>query len=190
MKLLKFIRKVDLLAQPIGFEDNDSTLYKNYPGALLTLIVLTVCSVISFMFGQEIYQRKNAITRYTKQVQTSSTVNLNSVLPLWIMIDSNGTAFPNTDDLVDTYIVSYEGDEKQVIVGYEKYNAVEFKLDQVKEHKELYEGQVYTNYNIARTFNTSRNNKVTNEFGAPNSRLVTARIYPCNKSVRKCRDNL
>ncbi len=68
---MKYYKKLDILGQDISFEENESTKFKTCQGATLTLIVITVCSVIGFLFGREIYERKIAVVSLSKEMITN-----------------------------------------------------------------------------------------------------------------------
>lgn len=68
------VSQLDLLGHPIGFEENGSTTNKSFCGALLTLCIIIATVIIGFMFGKEIYQRKNPNVSYSKSFLNQSEV--------------------------------------------------------------------------------------------------------------------
>ena len=98
-----FFKKIDYLGQQIGFENDDSTNYKTNQGAFFTLIVIISCSVIGFIFGQEIYLRENPIVRYSKTLESISKVDVNK-FPFLIGVSfTNGSIVKNIDEYMNPF---------------------------------------------------------------------------------------
>ena len=66
--------QIDLLGHPIGFEEKGSSTIKNFLGAIITTCVVIATIVIGFLFGNEIYKRKNPNVSYSKSFLTQSEV--------------------------------------------------------------------------------------------------------------------
>ena len=107
---MNFCRKLDILGQNIGFEENESTKFKTWQGATLTIIVITICSVIGFLFGKDIYERKIANVRYSKDMLTSGVIEVNKNPYMFALTYRNGKFISNPQDYFDVHEDIYTSD--------------------------------------------------------------------------------
>jgi hypothetical protein len=112
---MQILKGIDMFGHTIGFEDNDSNKYKTWQGFLFTMIVIILCSVIGFLFGQEIYQRKDSNTRYSKSLVSNSTIDLNEIALHFITGHIEKGYFENPLDYLDIKVTINTINEKDEI---------------------------------------------------------------------------
>ncbi len=187
---MKYYRKLDILGQEIGFEENDSTKFKTWQGATLTLIVITICSVIGFLFGSEIYNRKIANVSYSKDLITSGFIEINKNPFMLGMSNKNGIVIRNPNDYFDVFEDVYIVDsamnysyKRNTMVSNCNSTTIKMFNDYFKRSTPCDNGGCYcSDPNANRTFE--------NMFSNPASTFINYGLLPCDKTKRKCADDL
>ena len=106
---MDYFRKVDIFGQEIGFEENQSSKFKSVQGAIFTSIVIIVCSVICFLFGQEVYLRKQANVRLSKKLiePASTIIRVNENPFIFSIVDKFGRLLTNADEYITVSFTQY-----------------------------------------------------------------------------------
>ena len=106
---------MDMFGQQIGFEECGSVTYKSWQGAIFTLIVLIIGSVIGFLFGQEIYERKESVSVFGKVLVEESIINFHEESIVFGVSHLNGTLIQNPFDYFDVVVENYSVDDKLIV---------------------------------------------------------------------------
>ena len=185
---MDFIIKIDMFGQPIGFEDNNSTKYKTASGALFTFIVIAACSIIGFLFGQEVYQRKESNTRLSKNYVSNSTISINDNLVIFGIVSGvRGLVVPNPLDYFDFHAEFNSFDEKNIIT---KRNIDLKSCDKDKIESQYKNKASFNVLDGSLCFKEEDNIFFRNKFTKIDSDYIYVSIYPCNPLVRKCASDL
>jgi hypothetical protein len=116
------LKKLDFLSEEIGFEIHNSKIFKTYFGSFLTAIIMITSIILAFMFGKEIYERKNPKVSGSKFYHQDSKYVLGKDLPIFFMISNTFGRF---------------------IENYEQYfNPIAFKINRTNSVPE-YSGEIY-----------------------------------------------
>lgn len=187
---MNFCRKLDILGQDIGFEENESTKFKTWQGATLTIIVITICSVIGFMFGKDIYERKIANVRYSKDMLTSGVIEVNKNPYMFGLTGRNGKFISNPQDYFDVYEDVYISDESLKITYkrnpmIQNCNSTTILMfnNYFKESTPCEGGGCYCS-------DPQANRTFQNMFGNPQSTFINIVFLPCDKTKRTCAKDL
>jgi hypothetical protein len=182
--MISIFKKLDYLGQPIGFEYDNSTTYKTIQGAFFTLIVTVLVSIIGFIFGQEIYQRKDPIVRYAKSLEKVSSVNVNDY-PILIGINfKNGSLVKNIDEFMEPFFFYGETSSEFKSTSYFRSigpctsaNFTSFRAE-------------FTNLTCDNggcfCVDPRENASYQNKFMSANSSIVHIGFRPCDSTNRKC----
>ena len=182
-------KKFDILGQTIGFEENESTKFRTWQGATLTLIVVTVCSVIGFLFGQEVYERKQAISRFSKNFKNKSSIEINKLPVVFMLALRNGTIIKNPDDY---FIITWEDRKFNEKIEPSTRNMTfisDCKPKDFQSFNSLFEATPCSN-NGCFCADPNHNLNYTNDYAAPNSNHLHMSLLPCDRNKRKCADDM
>ena len=187
---MNYYRKLDILGQDIGFEENDSTKFKTWQGATLTIIVVTLCSVIGFLFGQEIYERKVANVSYSKDMLSSGVIEVNKNPFMFGLSNRLGIPITNPQDYIDIYEDVYSMDALM---------KVSFKRNLMVPNCNSTTITMFNNYFKVSTLcdaggcycsDPKSNRTFQNLFGNPVSTFINVNFVPCDKTKRTCAKDL
>ena len=182
---MDYFRKLDIFGQQISFEDNNSNKYKTWQGSILTIIIILTCSVISFLFGQEVYQRQQSNTRYSKSFLNSSIIYINESPILFTLIDSYGRMVKNPQDYVNIYNDVFSFDEF-LRPTMKKYSLIPCNSTIVPTFNELVKNSICELSAGCMCVDPSSNMFFKNKFGNPNSQFNHIGFYPCDPAKQKC----
>jgi hypothetical protein len=183
---MDLFRKIDIFGKQIGFEENDSIKYRTALGAVLSLLVILTSSVIGFLFGQEIYQRKESNTRFSKNLVPLSKVELNKSPLVFGASYLNGTIIQNINEYFDFDTEVYFFDDKMVA----NFNTLKvFDCDSNTLPSLLSDTLCGVNSGC-KCFDPLENVYYQNGLGNPNSATLSIGFMPCNPLKRKCANDL
>ena len=187
---MRTFKKFDILGQQIGFEENDSTKFRTWQGATLTFIVIAVCSVIGFLFGQEVYERKQANVRYSKNLIETSTIEVNKNPFLLVIADKYGNIVENPLDYVTVNFDVYSFDENLKVTFKRKSLEENCTHKSLSSYNSIFIPTPCTNNLGCFCPNLNENFNFTNTYTNANSQFLHFNIFPCNKNKRKCADDM
>ena len=186
---MNIYKKLDILGQSIGFEENDSTKFRTWQGATLTLMVLTVCSVIGFLFGQEVYERKQAIVKYSKYFVDTSSVEVKQFPLLFAFSLRNGTIIKNPLEYVNLNFELRSFNEKNAQTITKKPLMHNCKAENLPSFNTLFKSAPCDN-NGCFCPDPNENLSFANAWSAINSQYLYLTAWPCDKNKQKCADDL
>ena len=179
---MQYFKKIDIFGQQIGFEQCGSVTYKTWQGAIFTLIIAIIGSVIGFLFGQEIYQRQESISSFGKDLIDESIMDFNQSSIVFGVNSVNGTLLKNPFDYFDVQVEMYSINK-----------TLNVKIDKLSIN------QCNSKTLPFRLKNTlcdvspgcmclDPNDKIytMNRFGNANSRSLILNFIPCNPKIRTC----
>lgn len=73
-KIIRNLIYMDFIGPMCGFEDNDSLRFKSFPGAIFSSLIVITITVLSFMFGKEIYEKQQPIVSVNNEFLTESRI--------------------------------------------------------------------------------------------------------------------
>lgn len=127
VKKLTYLKNIFLKADFIGpqfsLEHNDTTRFQSWQGFSLSTIVITVCTTLAFMFGQEIYRRKTPIVSISQEFVQYSDVWMKEFPLMFSFILINGTSltFNNFEQYIEPSIYMASMDEKGLVHEPDKF---------------------------------------------------------------------
>ena len=89
-QLLYYYKKLDIFSFLMGYERNESKRKKNYFGASLTVLIFIATSILSFLYGKEIYERKIPQVSLTDTYLKDSSFSLKNFTVFFMLSDTLG----------------------------------------------------------------------------------------------------
>ena len=200
------IKLIDIFYRTIKFETRESENYKTIFGGLLTIITGITMIVIGFLFGREIYQRKNPLVLNSDILLEYSRINMNE-FPLFFTFNLAGgknIPDPGIDKVFDfeTQALSFLSNGTTYNKFYKGYSKCD--LDKFVKNKNIikdaYEGVLKNKrepicfHNDIVKSNSNENNNMysdglffKNDYALNNSTFVNFKIKLCkeDKSINK-----
>ena len=191
--MLKMFRSLiynfDYISDSYKLEENLDSRRKNLFGSLMTILIFTVSVILGFMFGTEIYERKNPITASSKQNNKESKVYLKEMPLALSFVHSNGLNINGILDYFEIEIMQFEINiSKEPIIDtsiklincssiiYDKHNKFVQSLEK-RSHKYF-------------CMNYKNDSNFRNAYTEPNSQFINLFFTPCNPSKRICPKDL
>ena len=192
LNISKLIRKIDLFGYRFTFEENDNQSYKTTFGGLFTILLIISITIIGFIFGKEIYERKIPIVSFSEEVVQYSRINLTDV-PIMFNVKHNGdiNSIEELNSKFEFEFILYErlfGQEESSIRSYfyglELCNEDSFPAytQLVADYMKVKEDQKETLYCIPETYKYY----FQNAMAAPNSTLIYININVCDPDKDGC----
>lgn len=185
MQYLRSIKAIDIFSEEIGFEVNQSKIYKSYFGASLSIIVIITCIVLAIMFGQEIYKRKSPTTSVSSNFLPNSKILLGDQIPLFFEFKhSDASYIENLNKYVEGSFnrFNFSGSNIDLIFfpdpmarcNRHDLRALEGKV--TEEQISIYlNAQMYC-------FNFNNESLVMNPYGTSHSSFINFNFFACNKT--------
>ena len=184
---MQYFKKMDMFGQPIGFEECGSVTYKTWQGAIFTLIVLIIGSVLSFLFGQEIYERKESISSFGKELVEESIINFHEESIIFAVSHLNGTVIQNPFDYFDVVVENYSVDDKLIV----KKNLLSIaQCTPETLPARLKNTLCDLSPGCMCLDNKDKSLSFMNNFANRNSRAQSFHYFPCDSKKRKCPSDL
>lgn len=101
---LRKFKKIDLYGRDLMFEEHNVQAFKTYIGAVLTLITFITLTIIGFLFGREIYQRKIPIVTVSNEILNESLVPLSDFPIVMYFARKNGRNIENIDNYIEVSV--------------------------------------------------------------------------------------
>lgn len=182
------IRKVDLFGKPYIFEERDTQKFSTILGTVSTLMIVITCIIIGFMFGKEIYERKNPSVMSSDDKAQVSRVNMTNFPIFFAFINGPTINQPQAVNHIKMEITLMELDEK--ITPTTHYYSGYKKCD-VSEYSEFYQPYVQEIYNdMGSTYDLYCINRdelyVKNKYASADSCYVNVRFLLCNSEIEEC----
>lgn len=92
---MKHFKRLDFVSEEIGFEVNDSRIYKTNTGAILSLILFISSFVIAIMTGSNVYKRNEPNVSVSSDFLIESKVYLQEHPFFFSVGDTNGNQYKN-----------------------------------------------------------------------------------------------
>lgn len=137
--LFETARKIDLFGKLYIFEEKDHQKFTTVLGTLLTFIIIITCIVIGFLFGQEVYQRKNPTVLNSTEKIDFSRINLSEFPIFFAIVNGPSVNQPTAPDYIKMEMTQIEFDKNfSPTVSY--YSG--YKQCSVSDYSELYQPYV------------------------------------------------
>ena len=186
--MISVFKKLDILGQEVGFEENESTKFRTWQGSMLTLIVLVVCSTIGVLFGQEVYKRNQANVRYSKVLSENSYIDLTKLPFIFSISNKYGSGVGNILDYVTINFDIYSIDKAAKVSFTRETLKSNCDVTQLPNFAYVYNKNTKPDGNFC--VDPSKNYNFTNNFGTSNSQFVHINFYPCDRKKRTCPDDM
>ncbi len=189
--MLDYFRKLDMFGQSISFEENESKTLKTPQGAILSLIIIIATAIISFLFGQDIYLRTNAITRNSQIFNSNSTVRVNDLPFIFGFSDPLGIPLNNPLDYFDVYYEVYSFDQN-MLTTYKK-NKIKSECNSTAfppEYKDYIKSTPCDLMKGCFCIDQKDDAFFKNKYDTANSQFIKVVFYPCNPAKRTCASDM
>lgn len=175
---VKYIKKLDFVGPEFNFENDESSTYQSTSGIILSLLTLIAISVISFLFGQEMYQRRNPNVAMSKIFNYSSSYKIDDFPVIFTFHNSNGFEVKNIEQFLDFHAVYHEMDNES------KTTNTLLPILPCKSLNVTYNSDIINKF-INGPFKAyclkSDNRTILNTVGNQNSKFLRYRFLLCNE---------
>lgn len=190
----KITTQIDLLGVPIGFEENGSSDLKTFMGGLLSLAILIATIVLGFLFGKEIYQRKNPNVSYSQEFLDFSQVIVDDFPMIFNINFGNGTFW--TKDLYES--VAYYKSTIADLSLEVPFSDVNINACTHTDFPEKYQEMLASKMNCSEIacfcIKNTTGLEFHNEHGEPGSKFLNIQIKSCvdseTNTCHRNRDNI
>lgn len=194
-RIASSFQNIDLFGKPLIFEENGSQTHHTLVGNLLTLSVIVTCCVIGFMFGNEIYRRKNPTVISSEEIIEVSRFSFKEYPLLFSFIYFDGSPINDAHLAFNLKVGKIEVSEKFENVftetkGWPKpCNASNYD----EKYQEIVGKILADNTKSGRGLNDiicpDPDTIIQNGYMTLNSTFVNYRFSLCNPDERKCHPN-
>lgn len=131
--LLSLVVEADLFGKPLIFEKNMSQKHNTLIGNIVTKIILITSSLLGFLFGKEIYERKTPTVISTEEIIPTSRITFRDYPVIITFSYFDGTPLKNATSAFSwsTAILKLNDDqtfEPSYITGLQQCNASDYTL--------------------------------------------------------------
>lgn len=180
--LIKYVKKLDFVGPEFNFENNESSTYQSKSGILLSVITIVAICVISFLFGQELYERKNPNVALSKIFNKSSSYNIDDFPVIFTFHNSSGVEINNIEQFLDFHAIYHEMDFESKIT-----NSI-LQILPCKTLNVTYNSQIINDFinGPLKTYCVKADDKkILNSVGMPDSKFLRYRFLLCNEKNTK-----
>lgn len=188
---MKILNRLDLFGKQYILEENDSTIFTTLVTRALTVLIIISCIIIGFLFGKEIYQRKNPTVISGEEMISYSRVNTNDYPIIFLTQTGQAVNLPNIQKHVNMVLTFMTIDENlditsEVIQGFQKCDITSFNpkyFDLLTKFAKSADNNSIDMYciNDDRLF-------FQNDLATRNSTYINVRFSECNKKTQECGD--
>lgn len=182
----RIFSKIDLLGQEFNFESDNSIRHRSSQGALFSLITIIAIVIIAFLFGQEVYQRKNPNISLSKEVIPYSQVYLKDFPLLFTFHYPDTSEVKNITDVFDFSIETYHINSQSQVSALFNYTLVPCtqQVDKFRYNKQyVVSALTLTNYDYY-CINFDDNYFFQNPMATTNSTFLKIIISICKEEER------
>lgn len=183
---MDIIRKIDMFGMQFGFEENKSIKYTTWQGSLLTSIVLIISSVTGFLYGQEIYLRKESNSRFSKVFKDKSSINITNFPLVFTTTKLSGSVISNPLDYFDVKVNMYYIEEFSSIT-LKPYSV---KKCDPKSLNVIFQNSVCNSGDGCLCLDFNEPVELSNKYASPNSKFLDIKFIPCNPKKSKCPEDM
>lgn len=181
--IYKYLKKIDFIGPEFNFENDDSKTYRSIEGVVFSIITLIAIVTISFLFGQELYQRKNPIVAGSKSFNITSDFDLDDYPVIFTFHNSLGQEVPNIEQYLDFHAVYHKLDNNSIP------NNTLLPILPCKSINTTYKNDIVNSFinGPLKTYclRNSPEMKIDNIVGSPNSKFLRYRFLFCDEKNDK-----
>lgn len=186
-KIIQLAKKIDFFGKPFIFEEKENNKYTTLLGTLMTLLIIITCIVMGFLFGREIFERKNPSVLTSDEIIDVSRVNMTDFPIFFTFKKGSGQYQPLAKKhmIMEISFLTLSKDNEIKSYFYEG-----FKKCEVSEYSENYHQYIQDIYddigNNHDLYCINRNDiYVQNRYADTNSALINVRFRLCDQVFDK-----
>ena len=181
--LKKLIHKIDLFGRNQSFEEDENQKFTTNLGVIMTIILIIISLVIGFLFGKEIYQRKNPSVVQSVDKKPYSRISLKD-FPIYLVIGNSESDNFQIENYLDIYVASLSWENEGIIysqAGTIKKELPEFSENLLPEYLDF----ISTSYSIS-TSDTLTRYYIHPYLDYFQDSYLTSNMTMMNIAIRKC----
>lgn len=187
---MNYLRSFDILGKELGFVENGFSSFKTSQGIFLSLLGFTVSIIISSMFGQEVWERKQPIVSVAQEALLTSEIRFREFPFLIGVYTKAGGPIPDYRSIINLDLVKIVISEKEVTLNVSK-NFTECRTELFTSHVDLVKEKLETSTNKFLCIDSlTEDPYFSNSFGYINSVSYMIEISKCNPQFQNCHPNL
>lgn len=174
------ISKLDLFGKEYTFEEKDHMFFHTLTGNITTILILIACSILGFISGKDIYERKYPVVVSSDDKIENSRFSIDDFPILFAYITGTGRNVPEAKKYITMNVTFMIVSEDLVpttyyIPGYKKCNASEFN----GVYKDMVDNEINNSYLDFYCINYE-GLYILNDFTTRNSAYVNVRFHTCD----------
>lgn len=191
MKLAnEFFKRIDLIGPSISLEDTNGTRFKSNQGAFISMILYSFIVAVTFIFGEDLWQKKKPLLSLSKIQTTDSQFSLYRLPIIFSLYTYDMFNVQNAEDYVDFRIDEIVGpytfNNSELYINKNKYSL--FKCNISNEY-DFYSFSDLGEFSmLCPNFNEST--VLKNEYASSNSIVYEFSFSKCNKKLRSCAEDV
>lgn len=186
MKLIdKYFKIIDLIGPSFNLEDASASRFKSSQGAFISLLLYSFIIVVTFIFGEDLWQKKKPLLSLSKIQTVNSQFSLYRLPIIFSLYTYQMMNIANTEDYIDysvTEIVgpyTFNNSDTYISKNYNLFKCnISLEYDYYSEIDMGELGLLCPNFN--------QTTVIKNEYASTNSISYEFAFSKCNKDVRNC----
>jgi len=126
MKISTYFKSIDAFGKNTGFIHEDNNDFKTNLGAILSILIVIACTIITILFGKEIFERKNPNVSESSEFSSVARVEMLDWPVFFILSDTYGNVIDNPFDYynIATFKTNFSVDYKVDFSDYTPFHEV------------------------------------------------------------------
>ena len=193
--IVKYFKLIDIFSPDYCLELDKKTKHQTLQGSIISLLLIVFGCAISFIFGRDVWERKNPLATQNFVTNPVSKINTYRFPLLFVLVNKNFEII-DPDPYFDYYVVRNLGPytKNQSLQQFFKLNDTDsfFKCELAREfdiYKHSAEEFVNKTF-LCPSIVRDKNSFIQNGYFANNSTTFSFIFKKCNKNIRKCADDI
>lgn len=198
MKKFKFLNNFDFLQNEVGLMIEGEERKRTPFGAILTLLIIVMTFVASLFFGEDIIQKRNPKSSFSKFFQEYNYLNLTNNFPIVISLVQRGAVkINNFRQYFDIAFVNFDTPMRTAnqtlnsSFNYEKYNSGKCQKEDLLQYENEFRSSMNPNdLDYFFCLKQNQNLQIHGSIGQPNNSYIAILINKCQNKTRSSTLNL
>ena len=188
-KAISIIKKFDYYSNTYQLEENFINRNQNLFGAIATISMFLATLVLSFMFGNEIYRRKDPFASTSKQYNTNSIVMLKEMPFVFNFYTKKEPILKNFQDYVDFQVSQMTVHSNNTFILDLSLKLINCSLVKYDKFESIFDNKKNDNKDYF-CIGHKNDTLFKNSFTELDSQYISIVVKSCNSKLRKCPDDL
>lgn len=192
MSFFDNVRKIDLFGKFMIFEEKEHQKFTTVLGTIFTFLIILTCIVIGFLFGQEVYQRKNPTVLNSYEKINESRISLTNFPLFFAFVNGPSVNQPTAKDYIRISLThsTFDSNFTPTVKFYYDYITCD-----VSDYSEFYQPYVQNIFNSVGLgydlycINYTDELYIQNDYASASSSYVNVNFDLCDEALGQCGDD-